>query len=95
MHIDAGSNNVSVAEDEVLRILILLRNFLPAHQQIRDGGWDVAAVAGGSFDLQNKVVGTVGGGRIGWELMKRLRVRLAPGSCSCCMPAVAHSLCLS
>eukprot|EP00850_Spirogloea_muscicola_P003164 SM000012S25426 [mRNA] locus=s12:990056:992035:+ [translate_table: standard] len=34
-----GSNVVSVAEDEVMRILFLLRNILPAWQQIHDGGY--------------------------------------------------------
>lgn len=32
----AGSNTVSVAEDEVLRILLLMRNFLPAHEQSKN-----------------------------------------------------------
>ena len=73
----AGSNNQSVAEDEILRILLLIRNFLPAHQQSRDGKWDVPAVAERSHDLVGKTVGTVGGGRIGWEMMKRLQVRPA------------------
>lgn len=33
----AGSNTVSVAEDEAMRILILMRNFLPAHEQSKNG----------------------------------------------------------
>jgi formate dehydrogenase len=69
----SGSNTSSVAEDELLRILLLLRNFLPAHQQITDGGWDVAACAAQAYDLKDKVVATVGAGRIGYELLKRLK----------------------
>ena len=70
----AGSNTTSVAEDNVLRILLLQRNFLPAHQQILDDKWDVPAVASKAHDLIEKTVGTVGGGAIGYETMKRLRV---------------------
>ena len=32
-----GSNEVSVAEDEVMRILLLVRNFLPAHEEVAEG----------------------------------------------------------
>ena len=70
----AGSNVTSVAEDEVMRILILIRNYLPARDQIVSGNWDVPAVAVNSWDLIDKTVGTVGGGRIGYHMMKRLRV---------------------
>lgn len=73
----AGSNNESVAEDEVMRILLLVRNFLPAHQQILKKEWDVPATAGRSWDLQGKIVGTVGGGRIGYETLRRLEVCFA------------------
>eukprot|EP00850_Spirogloea_muscicola_P003546 SM000014S00334 [mRNA] locus=s14:728401:730941:- [translate_table: standard] len=68
-----GSNVVSVAEDEVMRILLLIRNFLPAWHQIHDGGWNVAEVTSRAYDLQGKTVGTVGAGRIGFELLKRLK----------------------
>ena len=70
----AGSNVTSVAEDEVMRILVLIRNYLPARDQIVSGNWDVPAVAVNSWDLIDKTVGTVGGGRIGYHMMKRLRV---------------------
>jgi formate dehydrogenase len=33
----AGSNTVSVAEDEAMRILLLMRNFVPAHEQSKNG----------------------------------------------------------
>lgn len=71
----AGSNTTSVSEDNVLRIVMLMRNFLPAHQQIKDKKWDVPAVAGHAHDMMGMTIGTVGGGAIGFETMKRLRVR--------------------
>jgi formate dehydrogenase len=68
-----GSNVTSVAEDEVLRLLVLLRNFAPGWKQVSEGGWNVAEICHRSYDLMDKVVGTVGAGRIGQELMKRLK----------------------
>lgn len=64
----------SVAEDEVLRLLVLLRNFAPGWKQVSEGGWNVAEICHRSYDLMDKVVGTVGAGRIGQELMQRLKV---------------------
>lgn len=68
-----GSNVVSVAEHVVMTILTLVRNFVPAHDQIRNGEWDVAAVAKNEYDLENKVVGTVAVGRIGERVLRRLK----------------------
>ncbi|XP_044466841.1 formate dehydrogenase, mitochondrial [Mangifera indica] len=68
-----GSNVVSVAEDELMRILILLRNFVPGYHQIINGEWNVAGVAYRSYDLEGKTVGTVGCGRIGRLLLQRLK----------------------
>ncbi|KAJ5333336.1 Formate dehydrogenase [Penicillium brevicompactum] len=68
-----GSNVVSVAEHVVMTILLLVRNFVPAHEQIKNGDWDVAAVAKNEFDLENKVVGTVAVGRIGERVLRRLK----------------------
>jgi len=68
-----GSNVVSVAEHVVMTILILVRNFVPAHEQIIAGEWDVAAVAKNEYDLENKVVGTVAVGRIGERVLRRLK----------------------
>lgn len=68
-----GSNVVSVAEHVVMTILLLVRNFVPAHEQIERGEWDVAAVAKNEFDLENKVVGTVAVGRIGERVLRRLK----------------------
>lgn len=68
-----GSNVVSVAEHVVMTILALVRNFVPAHEQIQAGEWDVAAVAKDEYDLEDKVVGTVGVGRIGERVLRRLQ----------------------
>jgi len=68
-----GSNVVSVAEHVVLTILALVRNFIPAHEMVVKGDWNVAAVAKDSYDLENKVVGTVAVGRIGERVLRRLR----------------------
>ncbi|PIN00023.1 Glyoxylate/hydroxypyruvate reductase (D-isomer-specific 2-hydroxy acid dehydrogenase superfamily) [Handroanthus impetiginosus] len=68
-----GSNVVSVAEDELMRILILVRNFLPGHHQVITGDWNVAAIAYRAYDLEGKTVGTVGAGRIGRLLLQRLK----------------------
>lgn len=68
-----GSNTVSVAEDEVMRVLILVRNFVPGYNQVVNGEWNVAGIAYRSYDLEGKTVGTVGAGRIGRLLLQRLR----------------------
>ena len=68
-----GSNVVSVAEHVIMTILTLVRNFVPAHEQIERGEWDVAAVAKNEYDLENKVVGTVAVGRIGERVLRRLK----------------------
>ncbi|TKA21944.1 Formate dehydrogenase [Salinomyces thailandicus] len=68
-----GSNVVSVAEHVLMTILVLVRNFVPAHEQIASGNWDVAAVAKNEYDLEDKVVGTVAVGRIGERVLRRLK----------------------
>ncbi|KAA0053673.1 hypothetical protein IC582_008803 [Cucumis melo] len=68
-----GSNVVSVAEDELMRILILVRNFLPGYHQVVNGEWNVAGIAHRAYDLEGKTIGTVGAGRIGKLLLQRLK----------------------
>ncbi|KAJ3730800.1 NAD-dependent formate dehydrogenase [Lentinula raphanica] len=67
-----GSNVVSVAEHVVMNILTLVRNFVPAHEMIERGDWQVSDVARNAFDLEGKVVGTIGAGRIGYRVLERL-----------------------
>lgn len=67
-----GSNVVSVAEHVVMTILDLVRNFVVGHEQAISGGWDIAAVAKDEYDLEDKVIATVGAGRIGYRVLERL-----------------------
>lgn len=68
-----GSNVVSVAEHVVMSILLLVRNFVPAHEMIERGDWQVSEVARNAYDLEGKVVGTIGCGRIGYRVLQRLQ----------------------
>jgi formate dehydrogenase len=68
-----GSNVVSVAEHNVLQILALVRNFVPAHEQVADGRWDVADAAQDAHDLEGKTVGLIGLGAIGARTALRLK----------------------
>lgn len=67
-----GSNVVSVAEHVLMSILLLVRNYPAGHQQVIDGEWDIAGAAKDTYDLEDKVVATVGAGRIGYRVLERL-----------------------
>lgn len=66
-------NSISVAEHVVMTILALVRNFVPAHERARDGGWNIADIVQRSYDLEGMHVGTVAAGRIGRAVLERLR----------------------
>jgi formate dehydrogenase len=66
-------NSISVAEHVVMLILVLVRNYLPAHQVVLDGGWNIADCVARSYDLEGMQVGTVGAGRIGSAVLRRLK----------------------
>lgn len=68
-----GSNVVSVAEHAVMQILALVRDYLPGYHQVVEGKWDIAAAVARSHDLEGKVVGIVGAGRIGQRTAIRLK----------------------
>jgi len=68
-----GSNVVSVAEHGVMMMLTLVRNYIPAYTQVINGEWDVAKIAQSAYDIENKVIGTVGAGRIGQRVLQRLQ----------------------
>ncbi|WP_181763583.1 NAD-dependent formate dehydrogenase [Streptomyces albidus (ex Kaewkla and Franco 2022)] len=68
-----GSNVVSVAEHNVMQILALVRNMIPAYQQAVQGRWDVAEAVRDAHDLENKTVGLVGLGAIGARTALRLK----------------------
>lgn len=52
-------NSISVAEHVVMTILGLVRNFIPSHQIVLDGGWNIADAVKRSYDLEGMQVGTV------------------------------------
>jgi formate dehydrogenase len=66
-------NSISVAEHVVMLILVLVRDYLPAHQIVREGGWNIADAVSRSYDLEGMQVGTVGAGRIGSAVLRRLK----------------------
>jgi formate dehydrogenase len=66
-------NSISVAEHVVMMILSLVRNYLPSHQVVREGGWNIADCAARSYDLEGMHVGTVAAGRIGLAVLRRLK----------------------
>jgi formate dehydrogenase len=68
-----GSNVVSVAEQVVMHILALVRNYIPAYKQVLEGRWDIAEIAARAHDLEDKVVGILGMGRIGQRVCERLK----------------------
>jgi formate dehydrogenase len=68
----SGSNVTSVAEHVVMNILLLVRNFVPAHHMIERGDWNVSEIARDAFDIEGKVIGTIGAGRIGYRVLQRL-----------------------
>ncbi|MCX5536406.1 NAD-dependent formate dehydrogenase [Streptomyces sp. NBC_00006] len=66
------SNSISVAEHVVMMTLSLVRNYLPSHQVVLDGGWNIADCVARSYDLEGMHVGTVAAGRIGTAVLRRL-----------------------
>jgi formate dehydrogenase len=66
------SNSISVAEHVVMMILALVRNYIPSYQRVIEGGWNIADCASRSYDLEGMQVGTVGAGRIGSAVLRRL-----------------------
>jgi formate dehydrogenase len=66
-------NSISVSEHVVMVILALVRNYIPSHQWVLDGGWNIADCVSRSYDLEGMQVGTVGAGRIGSAVLRRLK----------------------
>ena len=66
-------NSISVSEHVVMMILALVRNYIPSHQWVIDGGWNIADCVSRSYDLVGMQVGTVGAGRIGSAVLRRLK----------------------
>ena len=72
-------NSISVAEHVVMMILGLVRNYIPSYEWVVKGGWNIADCAARSYDVEGMQVGTVGAGRIGLAVLRRLQtLRHAP-----------------
>ena len=67
------SNSISVSEHVVMMILSLVRNYIPSYQWVVDGGWNIADCVERAYDVEGMTVGTVGAGRIGSAVLRRLK----------------------
>ena len=67
------SNSISVSEHVVMMILALVRNYIPSYHWVVNGGWNIADCVERSYDLEGMQVGTVGAGRIGLAVLRRLK----------------------
>jgi formate dehydrogenase len=56
-----------------MMILSLVRNYIPSHKWVIDGGWNIADCVSRSYDLEAMHVGTVAAGRIGLAALRRLK----------------------
>jgi formate dehydrogenase len=66
-------NSISVSEHVVMAILALVRNYIASYQWVVNDGWNIADCVQRSYDLEGMHVGTVGAGRIGSAVLKRLK----------------------
>ncbi|GAV56072.1 hypothetical protein ZYGR_0AZ02440 [Zygosaccharomyces rouxii] len=68
-----NSNHVSAAEHVITTILVLVRSYNENLQRkIYDVKWDVHGSIRDNFDLENKVIGIIGAGKVGYRIMERL-----------------------
>ncbi len=66
-------NSNAVAEHVVMSILALVRNFIPSHNWVLKGGWNIADCVSRSYDLEAMNIGTVAAGRIGLRVLRLLK----------------------
>ena len=66
-------NSRSVAEHVVMMILSLVRDYHNQHRIINEGGWNIADAVHRSYDLEGMHVGTVAAGRIGLDILRKLK----------------------
>ncbi len=67
------SNSISVSEHVVMMILSLVRNYIPSYKWVVDGGWNIADCVSRAYDLEAMNVGSLGTGRIGLAVLRRLK----------------------
>ena len=65
------ANTVSAAEHTVAMIMALARNIPFAHASMHEGKWDRSKFTG--VELNGKTLGVIGTGRVGGEVIKRLK----------------------
>jgi len=65
-------NSISVAEHVCMMILSLVRNYIPSHMQVVNGGWNIADCVERAYDVEGMHVGTVAAGRIGLAVLRRM-----------------------
>ncbi|MEJ1976471.1 MAG: NAD-dependent formate dehydrogenase [Acetobacteraceae bacterium] len=70
---ETWSNSISVAEHAAMMIISLVRDYIPAHDWARNGGWNIADCVQRSYDVEGMQLGAVGAGRIGVALMRRMK----------------------
>jgi formate dehydrogenase len=68
-----SSSSNAVAEHIVMSILIMVRNFIPSHSCILNGGWNIADCVSRSYDLESMTVGSVAAGRTGLRVLRLLK----------------------
>jgi formate dehydrogenase len=68
-----GSNSTGVAEHVVMMVLSLVRNYLPSHELSAHGVWNIADCVCRAYDIEGMHFGTVGAGRIGLAVLRRLK----------------------
>lgn len=64
-------NTISTAEHSFAMLMAVARNIPQAHKKLTDGKWDRKSFLG--VELNNKVLGVIGMGRIGTEVAKRAK----------------------
>ncbi|PHT45350.1 Formate dehydrogenase, mitochondrial [Capsicum baccatum] len=60
--------------DHVDLKVVVVAGLTVAEHQVINGGWNVAGIAHRAYDLEGKIVRTVGAGRIGRLLLQRLKL---------------------
>lgn len=68
----SNSISISIAEHAVMQILALVRNYLPSHRWVAEGGWNIADSVSHAYDLEGMDVGVIAAGRIGQAVLRRL-----------------------
>lgn len=66
-------NSISVSEHVVMHILSLVRNYIPSHKWVINGGWNIADCVSRAYDVEGMTIGTVAAGRIGLAVLRRMK----------------------